>query len=184
MARGPLAGIIMGSSSDGAVMRGAAGVLDELGVPHEDMIISAHRTPDRIGWYARHAEEAGIRVVVAGAGGSAHLPGMVASHTVLPVVGVPIARGVAGAVPRGAPPSLGSSLGGLDALLSMSEMPTGTPVAVVGPNRAANAGLLAARIIALGSPQLQKRLAARAGAARARVEKESARLARTGLRGS
>ena len=178
MVRGPLAGGIMGASAYGAVMRGAAGGRGELGVPHEDMRISAHRTPDRIGWYAGHAEKAGIRVVIAGAGGSAHLPGMVASHTVLPVVGVPI-------VPAGSPqnPTLGSALGGLDALLSMSEMPSGTPVAVVGPNRAANAGLLAARIIALGSPQLQKKLAARAGAARARVEKESARLARAGLRG-
>lgn len=155
----PLVGIVMGSASDARIMRGAGAVLDELGVPHEDRIVSAHRTPGRLAEYAAHAERAGLGAIIAGAGGAAHLPGMIASFTILPVVGVPVMvyndRG-----PGGAPGA--SSFGGLDALLSVTEMPTGTPVASVGVNKAANAGLLAARILAAapGSP-LRARLRAR-----------------------
>lgn len=176
---GPLVGIIMGSSSDGPVMAAAAEVLDGFGVAHEDQIVSAHRTPSRLAEYARHAEGEGIRVIIAGAGGAAHLPGMIASHTLIPVVGVPIAAGAARA---GAAPRL-AALGGLDALLSMSEMPTGSPVACVGINRAANAALYALKVLAVESPALRKRLAAHRLEQHRSVVRESERLRRSGLRG-
>ena len=161
-------------------MRGAADVLDELGVAHEDGIVSAHRTPGRIEEYAARAERAGMGAIIAGAGGAAHLPGMIASFTVLPVIGVPIMvyndrrAGSCGA----------SSFGGLDALLSMSEMPTGTPVATVGVNKAANAGLLAARMLAASAaPQVRARLRARKRRMRDGVAAESAEMSRIGLAG-
>ena len=174
----PLVGIIMGSASDARIMRGAADVLDELGVAHEDRIVSAHRTPGRLEEYAAHAERSGIGAIIAGAGGAAHLPGMIASFTVLPVVGVPIM--VYNDRRAGAPGA--SSFGGLDALLSMSEMPTGTPVAAVGVNKAANAGLLAARILAASpATRLRARLRARKRRMRDGVAAESDEMSRVGI---
>ncbi|GGJ09786.1 N5-carboxyaminoimidazole ribonucleotide mutase [Alicyclobacillus cellulosilyticus] len=147
----PLVGVIMGSHSDWETMARACEVLDELGVPYEKRVVSAHRTPDDMFAYAESAAARGIKVIIAGAGGAAHLPGMVAAKTVLPVIGVPVKS---------------SSLNGLDSLLSIVQMPAGVPVATVaiGPAGAANAGLLAAQILALSDPQLRQRLAARRAA--------------------
>lgn len=141
----PRVGIIMGSRSDYDTMSEAARVLDELEVPYEMEIVSAHRTPDRMFDYAREAEGRGIEVIVAGAGGAAHLPGMTASKTVLPVIGVPVQS---------------AALNGLDSLLSIVQMPRGVPVATVaiGKAGAANAGLLAARILGAVDPALRERL--------------------------
>lgn len=151
----PLVGIIMGSSSDSKVMHAAAVVLDEFGVRHEDQIVSAHRTPTRLLDYAKHAEKEGFKVIIAGAGGSAHLPGMVASHTIIPVIGIPIMvyndKGHSDKFKF-------SAFGGLDSLLSISEMPTGSPVVTVGINKAANAGLYAVKILANEFADLQKKL--------------------------
>lgn len=141
----PAVGIIMGSQSDWPVMRAAAEVLDELGVAHECRIVSAHRTPDRLWSYARGAADRGLRVIVAGAGGAAHLPGMVASKTCLPVVGVPVPT---------------RHLGGVDSLHSIVQMPRGYPVACMAIGGAANGGLMAAQILALSDPALAARLAA------------------------
>lgn len=143
----PLAGIIMGSQSDWATMRRAAETLDELGIAHETRIVSAHRTPARLYEYARTAAERGLKVLIAGAGGAAHLPGMAASMTRLPVLGVPVES---------------KSLGGLDSLLSIVQMPGGVPVATfaIGEAGARNAALHAAAILALGDPALAKRLEA------------------------
>ena len=139
----PLVGIIMGSDSDLRVMQDAADVLAELGVPHEVRIVSAHRTPDEMVDYARTAADRGLRVIVAGAGGAAHLPGMTASMTVLPVIGVPVPL---------------DNLSGLDSLLSIVQMPAGIPVATVAIGNARNAGLLAARILATNDSQLRTEL--------------------------
>jgi 5-(carboxyamino)imidazole ribonucleotide mutase len=138
-------GIIMGSRSDRETMLEAARILDELGVAYEMEIVSAHRTPDRMFRYAEDAEQRGLEVIIAGAGGAAHLPGMTASKTALPVIGVPV---------------LSSSLSGLDSLLSIVQMPRGVPVATVaiGKAGAANAGLLAARILGIRDPELRTRL--------------------------
>jgi phosphoribosylaminoimidazole carboxylase PurE protein len=132
MAQHPKVGIIMGSRSDWPTMKRAADVLTELGVEHEARVVSAHRTPERLYEYARTAKARGLKVIIAGAGMSAALPGVAAAHTELPVIGVPI---------------LGKSLGGLDALLSAVQMPPGVPVACVGLDNARNAGHLAARIL-------------------------------------
>jgi 5-(carboxyamino)imidazole ribonucleotide mutase len=142
-------GVIMGSRSDLETMREAAVLLDELGIAYELEVVSAHRTPDRMFAYAAEAEGRGIRVIIAGAGGAAHLPGMTASKTVLPVIGVPVKS---------------STLAGLDSLLSIVQMPRGVPVATVaiGGAGAANAALLAARILALEDPELRERLRAHA----------------------
>ena len=141
----PLVGIIMGSQSDWATMRHAAELLDALGVPHERRIVSAHRTPERLFAYAKSARERGLQVIVAGAGGAAHLPGMVASLTTLPVLGVPIES---------------KSLSGLDSLLSIVQMPGGIPVGTlaIGNAGAKNAGILAASIVALKDEALAGRL--------------------------
>jgi 5-(carboxyamino)imidazole ribonucleotide mutase len=139
----PLVGIIMGSDSDLRVMQGAADVLDELRVQHEVRVVSAHRTPDAMVEYARTSVERGLRVIIAGAGGAAHLPGMTASMTTLPVIGVPVAR---------------EPLSGLDSLLSIVQMPAGIPVATVAIDNARNAGLLAARILAITDAELQAEL--------------------------
>jgi 5-(carboxyamino)imidazole ribonucleotide mutase len=139
-----LVGIIMGSQSDWPTMKDAAAILDELGVPHEARIVSAHRTPDRLWSYAREAGERGIKVIVAGAGGAAHLPGMVASKTALPVIGVPVQT---------------RALSGVDSLYSIVQMPRGYPVATMAIGGAANAGLMAAQILALNDPALAQRLA-------------------------
>ena len=156
-------GIIMGSDSDLPVMRAAANVLDELGVAFEIDIVSAHRTPDRLYAYAREAEERGLRVIVAGAGGAAHLPGMVASLCVLPVIGVPISA---------------TRLAGEDALLSIVQMPAGIPVATVAIDNATNGGLLAAQILATGDDALRHRLHRYRGGLRDRVLEKAERLRR------
>ena len=143
----PLVGVIMGSQSDWATMRHAAETLDALGVAHEVRIVSAHRTPDRLAEYARGARGRGLQVVIAGAGGAAHLPGMCAAWTTLPVLGVPM-------------PS--AMLNGVDSLLSIVQMPAGVPVGTLAIGRAGavNAGLLAASILALADAGLAERLAA------------------------
>jgi len=142
-----LVGIIMGSRSDWATMRHAAETLEALGVSHEAKVVSAHRTPDRLVNYAKSAAGRGLKVIVAGAGGAAHLPGMAASMTALPVLGVPVQS---------------SALSGLDSLLSIVQMPGGIPVGTlaVGKAGAINAGLLAAQILALSNPALAERVAA------------------------
>jgi len=151
----PLVGIIMGSSSDSKIMHSAALLLDEFGIKHEDQIVSAHRTPTRLSDYAKHAEKEGFKVIIAGAGGSAHLPGMIASHTIIPVIGVPIMvyndKGNSDRFKF-------SAFGGLDSLLSISEMPTGSPVVTVGVNKAANAGLYAVKMLANEFPELRRKL--------------------------
>lgn len=143
----PLVAIIMGSKSDWATMRCAADVLSELDVPYEAKIVSAHRTPDLLFEYVGNAEGRGIRVIIAGAGGAAHLPGMAAAKTTLPVLGVPVQS---------------RALGGLDSLLSIVQMPKGVPVGTlaIGEAGAANAALLAAAIVALGDPAVRERLKA------------------------
>jgi 5-(carboxyamino)imidazole ribonucleotide mutase len=142
----PVAGIIMGSQSDWSTMKRAAEVLAELGVPFETRIVSAHRTPERLYSYAKAAKERGLKVIIAGAGGAAHLPGMTASLTALPVLGVPVSS---------------KALSGVDSLYSMVQMPGGVPVGTlaIGEAGAMNAGLLAAQILALGDPQLARRVA-------------------------
>jgi 5-(carboxyamino)imidazole ribonucleotide mutase len=139
----PLVGIVMGSTSDLDVMRGAAEVLDSLGVSNEMKVASAHRTPDLVHEYVTTAPERGIEVMIGGAGGAAHLPGVMASLTTLPVIGVPVQS---------------KALQGLDSLLSIVQMPSGVPVATVGIDAAKNAGLLAARILAVKYPELEERL--------------------------
>ena len=136
-------GIIMGSRSDWPVMQAAAAMLDDLGIAHETRIVSAHRTPDRLWSYGTEAVARGLRVIIAGAGGAAHLPGMIASKTRLPVIGVPVQT---------------TALGGLDSLYSIVQMPRGYPVATMAIGGAANAGLMAAAILALSDPALAHRL--------------------------
>ena len=150
----------MGSRSDLETMRHTSDVLDELGVDHEVRIVSAHRTPDAMFEYAQSAADRGLKVIIAGAGGAAHLPGMVAAKTVLPVVGVPVES---------------AALNGLDSLLSIVQMPRGVPVATVAIGRAGavNAGLLAAQIIATSRPDLRARLEARRRAAAEEVLADS-----------
>ena len=140
-----LVGIIMGSQSDWEVMKEAKDQLDELSITNEQLIISAHRTPNRILDYAKKSLENGVRVIIAGAGGAAHLPGMMASHTQLPVIGVPIES---------------TSLNGIDSLLSIVQMPKGIPVATVsiGKTGAKNAAILAAEILSLQDEQIRKKL--------------------------
>lgn len=142
--RDPLVGIAMGSDSDWPTMRAAADVLDRFGVPFEARVLSAHRTPRAMLDWGSAAASRGLRVVIAGAGGAAHLPGMLAATTVLPVIGVPVPL---------------ATLDGLDSLLSIVQMPTGVPVATVAIGNAANAGLLAVRILAVGDPRLAAALA-------------------------
>ena len=175
----PLVGIIMGSSSDSKIMHAAAVVLDEFGIKHEDQIVSAHRTPTRLSDYAKHAEREGFKVIIAGAGGSAHLPGMIASHTVIPVIGVPIMvyndKGNSDRFKF-------SAFGGLDSLLSISEMPTGSPVVTVGVNKAANAGLYAAKMLANEFPELRRKLKKYKEDQHKSVLKESDELKKLGLK--
>ncbi len=153
----PLVGIIMGSSSDSKVMHNAAKILDDFGIKHEDQIISAHRTPTLLEEYAKHAEKSGFKLIIAGAGGSAHLPGMVASHTVIPVIAVPIMVYNDKSEKKQERFKF-SAFGGMDSLLSIVEMPNGSPVATVGINKAANAGLYAVKILANEFTELQKKL--------------------------
>lgn len=136
-------GIIMGSDSDLPIMKEAEDILSEFNIGYEIKIVSAHRTPDYMSSYAKTAKERGLKVIIAGAGGAAHLPGMTASHTTLPVIGVPIKS---------------KSLDGLDSLLSIVQMPSGVPVATVGINQAKNAGLLAAKIIAINDKSISEKI--------------------------
>ncbi|HEY2071284.1 MAG TPA: 5-(carboxyamino)imidazole ribonucleotide mutase [Rhizomicrobium sp.] len=147
MTTSPLVGVIMGSQSDWATLKSAAAILDALAIPYETKIVSAHRTPERMFDYARGAEGRGLKAIIAGAGGAAHLPGMTASMTALPVLGVPIES---------------KALKGMDSLLSIVQMPGGVPVATfaIGEAGAKNAGLYAAAILALSDAALGKRLAA------------------------
>ena len=174
----PLVGIIMGSSSDSKIMHSAAKILDEFGVKHEDQIVSAHRTPTRLEDYAKHAEKQGFKVIIAGAGGSAHLPGMIASHTTIPVIGVPIMvyndKGNSDKFKF-------SAFGGLDSLLSISEMPTGSPVVTVGINKAANAGLYAIKILSNESTELKSKLKKHKENQHKSVIKESDEMKKLGL---
>lgn len=141
----PLVGIIMGSDSDLETMRGASLVLKEFQVPHEVKIVSAHRTPDDMAEYAKTARARGLKVLIAGAGGAAHLPGMTASHTTLPVIGVPVQS---------------KALSGIDSLYSIVQMPAGIPVATVAIGNATNAGLLAVQILSIFDESLADKLAA------------------------
>jgi 5-(carboxyamino)imidazole ribonucleotide mutase len=141
----PVVGVIMGSDSDLPTMKAAAEVLTEFGVAHEVRVVSAHRTPRDMARYAETAERRGLRVIIAGAGGAAHLPGMVASYTTLPVIGVPIES---------------KALHGLDSLLSIVQMPGGVPVATVAIGNAKNAGLLAVRILGANDAGVRRKLAA------------------------
>lgn len=139
----PLVGVIMGSDSDFDVMSDAVQVLDDFDIAHEVEVVSAHRTPDKMVSYAREAASRGVKVIIAGAGGAAHLPGMVASMTTLPVIGVPVPL---------------AKLDGLDSLLSIVQMPGGIPVATVSIGGAKNAGLLAARILGANDPGIAAKL--------------------------
>ncbi len=153
----PLVGIIMGSSSDSRIMHGAAEILDSFSVAHEDQIISAHRTPQRLDEYAKHAEKSQFKVIIAGAGGAAHLPGMIASHTTIPVIGVPIMVYNDKQMKK-TDKNKYSAFGGLDSLLSISEMPTGSPVVAVGVNKASNAGIYALKILGTSYPDIKTKL--------------------------
>lgn len=175
----PLVGIIMGSSSDSKIMHAAAKILDDFEVPHEDQIVSAHRTPTRLEEYAKHAEKNGFKVIIAGAGGSAHLPGMIASHTIIPVIGVPIM--VYNDKAEKKSNFKFSAFGGLDSLLSIVEMPNGSPVATVGINKAANAGLYAIKILANDLPHLKSELKKFKEKQHKSVISESNELKKTGL---
>lgn len=139
----PQVGIIMGSDSDLPIMQQAADILKEFQIPFEMTVVSAHRTPERLFEYAQTADQRGIKVIIAGAGGAAHLPGMAAAMTPLPVIGVPVNI---------------TSLQGLDALLSIVQMPKGVPVATVAINNALNAGILAARILGIQCPEIKARI--------------------------
>jgi len=161
-------GIIMGSQSDLKVMSEAADVLDELGVAYELTVVSAHRTPDRMYNYAKTANERGIQVIIAGAGGAAHLPGMVASLTIVPVIGVPVKSS--------------NSIDGWDSILSILQMPPGIPVATVALNGAKNAGILAAQIVAVASPSLQSKLSAYKDLLREKVEQSIENIEKSGFR--
>ncbi|WP_225029310.1 5-(carboxyamino)imidazole ribonucleotide mutase [Xinfangfangia pollutisoli] len=155
----PPVGIIMGSQSDWATMREAAAILDELAIGYETKIVSAHRTPDRLWTYGKTAVDRGLKVIIAGAGGAAHLPGMMASKTRVPVIGVPV---------------LTKALSGVDSLYSILQMPKGFPVATmaIGAPGAANAGLMAAAILAVSDPALAERLDAWRAALSASIPEE------------
>jgi 5-(carboxyamino)imidazole ribonucleotide mutase len=163
----PLVGIIMGSDSDFPVMKDAAAILSEAGVACEVSIVSAHRTPHRLVRYAETAEKRGLKVIIAGAGGAAHLPGMTASFTTLPVIGVPIKT---------------SAFSGLDSMLSIIQMPGGVPVATVAVNGAKNAGLLALRILALWSKPAAYWLKRYRKTLEAEVESKAEKLEKEGFR--
>lgn len=164
----PVVGIIMGSQSDLKVMRDAAQVLEEFGVPCEVTVVSAHRTPGRMVDYATSAQARGIKVIIAGAGGAAHLPGMVASCTPLPVIGVPVKSS--------------NSIDGWDSVLSILQMPNGVPVATVALNAAKNAGILAAQILALSDKALSKKVTAFKQALQKSVEQSAQEMEKKGWR--
>lgn len=141
----PIVGVVMGSDSDWPTMKEATGILDHFNIPYEKKVVSAHRTPDLMANYGKEARERGLKIIIAGAGGAAHLPGMLASHTTLPVIGVPVKT---------------SALGGLDSLYSIVQMPNGIPVATVAIGKARNAGLLAIRMLGMTDDQLSMKLTA------------------------
>lgn len=163
----PLVGIIMGSDTDLPIMKEAAQLLEEFGIPYELTIVSAHRTPERMYEYANSALQKGIKVIIAGAGGSAHLPGMTASLTPLPVIGVPIKT---------------KNMDGLDSVLSIVQMPPGIPVATVAINGAKNAGLLAVQMLAISDASLEKKLLAYKKSLRNTVEQKAKKLEDTGYK--
>ena len=160
-------GIVMGSDSDMPVMAKAADILDKLGIDYEMNIISAHREPEEFFEYAKTAEERGIKVIIAGAGKAAHLPGMCAALFPMPVIGIPMKT---------------SDLGGVDSLYSIVQMPTGIPVATVAINGAANAGILAAKILAVSDPELLKRLKAYVNDLKEDVKAKDAKLKEVGYK--
>ena len=143
MTKAPIAGVVMGSDSDWPTMKEAAEILDKFEIPYEKQVVSAHRTPDLMAEYGKKARERGLKVIIAGAGGAAHLPGMLASHTTLPVIGVPVKT---------------SALGGVDSLYSIVQMPNGVPVATVAIGKAKNAGLLCARILGAEDAKIAEKL--------------------------
>jgi 5-(carboxyamino)imidazole ribonucleotide mutase len=157
----PLVGLVMGSDSDWNIMERAALALDALGIPHEVQVLSAHRTPERMIAYGKSARERGVRVIIAGAGGAAHLPGMLASVTTLPVIGVPVPL---------------ATLDGMDSLLSIVQMPAGVPVATVSIGGAENAGLLAARILSTSDERIADALERHRAELAALVERKDAAL--------
>ncbi len=163
----PTIGIIMGSDSDLPVMSEAARILDQLEIPYEMTIVSAHRTPERMMAYAQEAHHRHIRVIIAGAGGAAHLPGMVASLSPLPVIGVPIRSS--------------QSIDGWDSILSILQMPGGVPVATVALNGAKNAGILAAQILGTSDPEILSRISAYKAGLREQVEQKASRLEQEGF---
>ena len=175
-----LVGIIMGSSSDSRLMHGAAEILDQFKVSHEDQIISAHRTPSRLDTYAKHAESSGFKVIIAGAGGAAHLPGMIASHTIIPVIGVPILV-YNDKQRKKSDTNKFSAFGGLDSLLSISEMPTGSPVVTVGINKSANAAIYALKILANENSTIKRKLKNHKFEQHSSVIKKSDELKKLGL---
>jgi 5-(carboxyamino)imidazole ribonucleotide mutase len=139
----PIVGVVMGSDSDWPTMKEATEILDHFDVPYEKRVVSAHRTPDVMADYGREARNRGIKIIIAGAGGAAHLPGMLASYTTLPVIGVPVKT---------------SALGGVDSLYSIVQMPNGVPVATVAIGKARNAGLLAVRMLGMNDEELAAKL--------------------------
>jgi 5-(carboxyamino)imidazole ribonucleotide mutase len=164
----PLVGIIMGSDSDLPVMKDAAELLEQMGIAYELTIVSAHRTPERLYEYAREAKQKDLKVIIAGAGGAAHLPGMVASMTTVPVVGVPVKT---------------STLSGVDSLYSIVQMPPGIPVATVAINGAKNAGILAAQMIGSFDPQINGNVQAYKDSLKEMVEKKAEQLEEIGYQG-
>lgn len=167
MKKKPIVGIIMGSDSDLPTMKEAAEVLDEFGVPYELTIVSAHRTPQRMFEYARNAMRRGIKVIIAGAGGAAHLPGMTTALTSLPVIGVPIKT---------------SSLSGVDSLYSIVQMPRGVPVATVAIGNAVNAALLTVKILAVGDQKLTRKVEQYQEKMIKEVEQKAAKLEKIGYK--
>ncbi|WP_069130908.1 5-(carboxyamino)imidazole ribonucleotide mutase [Rhodohalobacter halophilus] len=143
MSSEPIVGVVMGSDSDWPTMKEATEILDQFKIPYEKRVVSAHRTPDVMAEYGSLARERGLKVIIAGAGGAAHLPGMLAAYTTLPVIGVPVKT---------------TALGGLDSLYSIVQMPNGVPVATVAIGKARNAGLLAARMISMNDPSITEKL--------------------------
>ena len=170
----------MGSSSDSRIMQGASDILDKFNVKHDDQIISAHRTPSLLEKYAKYAEKCGFKVIIAGAGGAAHLPGMVASHTIIPVIGVPILVYNDKQEKKSKKYNY-SAFKGLDSFLSISEMPSGSPVVTVGVNKAGNAGIYAIKILGNEFDDLKKKLKFFKLKQRNSVLKESAKLKKVGL---
>lgn len=143
MAEKPIAGVVMGSDSDWPTMKEAAKILEKFDIPYEKQVVSAHRTPDLMAEYGKTARDRGLKIIIAGAGGAAHLPGMLAAHTTLPVIGVPVKT---------------SALGGVDSLYSIVQMPNGVPVATVAIGKARNAGLLCARILGIDDADIAEKL--------------------------